>query len=233
MGLKYIENDRERKRTFSRRVKTLKKNTRELATLCGIPVALICFGDDQEVHTRPQNSKKILDIITRYRMLSPHVARMNQHTLADYVDKHVLKDVRPISQILPDIPYVDAVKAIRSMDATLHFVGERINLLTGQKNFGRNCSNVSVSYGMGAERTASFGNCQRDDDMDCEDAEPSSSDTQTESVETESSSETETESMETENCLHSEEEATATSADHKQEVKTIRLFGNDITVYTD
>lgn len=187
-GFQYIDNDRVRKETFSKRVKTLEKSTRELATLCGVPAVIICLGQDQEIRAWPQNINETLDIIARYRSLSPQT---HQRRLADYyVDQNVLEHVQPVSQRLPDIRYEDAVEAARSMDDTLYFVSERIRVLTRQRN-------------------------SDNDGMDCADRE---------SMATENSS----------SCAGEEPAAAAAAAaDHVRKMKTIRLFGKDLTMHTD
>ncbi|XP_010528984.1 PREDICTED: agamous-like MADS-box protein AGL103 [Tarenaya hassleriana] len=76
-----------RKTGFERRQLTVMKKAQELATLCDVEVAVICYGPDGEIQTWPREMSKVKEVAEKYKKLSSADKGKKNLTLHQFLGK--------------------------------------------------------------------------------------------------------------------------------------------------
>ncbi|KAJ6717490.1 MADS BOX PROTEIN [Salix purpurea] len=54
-------------KSYEERKQTLKKKASELATLCDVPVCLVCVNPDGTTETWPEEEARVVDVLMAYK----------------------------------------------------------------------------------------------------------------------------------------------------------------------
>lgn len=54
-------------KSYEERKQTLKKKASELATLCDVPVCLVCVNPDGSTETWPEEEERVVDVLMAYK----------------------------------------------------------------------------------------------------------------------------------------------------------------------
>lgn len=130
----FIEDGNSRRKTFMKRVPTLKKKAEELAVLCGIPVCVVCFGPDGTVNVWPEDRKKAEAVIMKYKEGSSDcLQKLNLSGMLETMDKkekqqpwHFLDN--QLHKLSPEELQI----LMRNLDSKILTVEERIRFLKGK-----------------------------------------------------------------------------------------------------
>uniref|UniRef100_A0A0D9V9F4 MADS-box domain-containing protein n=1 Tax=Leersia perrieri TaxID=77586 RepID=A0A0D9V9F4_9ORYZ len=135
-----IANRRTRAVTYTKRKEGLMKKARELATLCGVQVAVVCAGPDgaaPDVWTTPPKNDEDASVIDKYLALP--VEKRAKHTRVDYLrellgnkkaDLAKLQqegpdELKPPKTVLDRMSQDELQQLLGSIDATLQATAER------------------------------------------------------------------------------------------------------------
>lgn len=132
--ISFIGNRRTRALTFAKRKDGLMKKARELATLCDVPVAVVCAGPDGGATVEWASEGGIFD---RYRALPAGTRAAHTHVkyLGDQLGKEKAKlarqrqdgpdELAPSGEVLNDMTLDELQELLESVDAALRATGER------------------------------------------------------------------------------------------------------------
>lgn len=130
----FIEDGKSRRKTFMKRVPTLKKKAEELAELCGIPVCVVCFGPDGTVDVWPEDRTKAEAVIMKYKERSSDcMQKLNLSGILEIMDKK--EKQRPwqfLDKQLHKLSLKELQDLIRNLDSKILTVEERIRFLKGK-----------------------------------------------------------------------------------------------------
>jgi hypothetical protein len=139
IAMRLIEGARARAATYARRAKGIKKKAGELATLCGVQVALVCTaGDAGVVPLQWESEEGILD---RYRAVPPEIRA--QHTLRIHLEAELCKERAKLARVqqqgpgsladvgvaLGDMTPAEAGELLEMINATLRGTRKRLEAL--------------------------------------------------------------------------------------------------------
>ncbi|KAF7096861.1 hypothetical protein CFC21_098750 [Triticum aestivum] len=136
--MRLMENARERAKAHANRANALKKQAEKLATLCAVPVALVCTG----AGAPPLVWESEEGVLERYRRAVPPEARAG-HTHRDYLEAELGKRRAKLArarhgcpaalpdwdEALNDMTLDDARALLRAIDAALRATGDRMEAL--------------------------------------------------------------------------------------------------------
>ncbi|XP_048542525.1 MADS-box transcription factor 3-like [Triticum urartu] len=137
VAMRLVENAGERARKHAKRVPGLKKKASELATLCGVPVGLVCAGARAGAPPLVWESEE--GVLERYRRAVPPEARAG-HTHRAYLEAELGKRRAKLArarhgcpaalpdwdEALNDMTLDDARALLRAIDAALLATGDRM-----------------------------------------------------------------------------------------------------------
>ncbi|KAE8021264.1 hypothetical protein FH972_007171 [Carpinus fangiana] len=131
----FIEDGKSRRKTFMKRVPTLKKKAEELAELCGIPVCVVCFGPDGTVDVWPEDRTKAEAVIMKYMERSSDcMQKLYLSGMLETMDKkekqqpwHFLDN-----QLMHKLSPEELQILMRNLDSKILTAEERIRFLKGK-----------------------------------------------------------------------------------------------------
>jgi hypothetical protein len=126
----FIEDSQSRRKTFMKRVPTLKQKAEELAELCGIPVCVVCFGPDGTVNVWPEDRTKAEAVIMKYKERSRDcMQNLNLSGMLETMDK---KEEKRPWHFMDKLSLEELQDLMRNLDSKILTVEERIQFLIGK-----------------------------------------------------------------------------------------------------
>jgi hypothetical protein len=120
----FIEDSQSRRKTFMKRVPTLKQKAEELAELCGIPVCVVCFGPDGTVNVWPEDRTKAEAVIMKYKERSRDcMQNLNLSGMLETMDK---KEEKRPWHFMDKLSLEELQDLMRNLDSKILTVEERI-----------------------------------------------------------------------------------------------------------
>ncbi|KAF7109828.1 hypothetical protein CFC21_110028 [Triticum aestivum] len=140
VAMRLVGNAGERARKHAKRAAGLKKKASELATLCGVPVGLVCAGTGAGATPLVWESEE--GVLERYRRAVPPEARAG-HTHRAYLETELGKRRAKLArarhgcpaalpdwdEALNDMTLDDARELLQAIDAALRATGDRMEAL--------------------------------------------------------------------------------------------------------
>ncbi|CAM0881175.1 unnamed protein product [Alopecurus aequalis] len=137
IAMRLIEGRRARAATYARRAKGIKKKAEELATYCGVPVALV-WGAAGAVPLEWESEEGVLN---RYRALPSEIR--TQHTLRNHLQAELGKERAKLARVqqhgpgaladmdaaLGDMTRAEARELLETIDASLSATRKRLDAL--------------------------------------------------------------------------------------------------------
>ncbi|XP_037457181.1 uncharacterized protein LOC119328269 [Triticum dicoccoides] len=138
--MRLVESARGRAATCGRRTKGLQNKARELATLCAVPVALVCLAAGAGAPPLVWESEE--GVLERYRRAVPPEVRA-QHTHRGYLEAELGKERAKLARVrhgcpaaladwdpaLNDVTLDQARELLEAIDAALRAAGDRMEAL--------------------------------------------------------------------------------------------------------
>ncbi|KAM0893967.1 hypothetical protein ACQ4PT_024773 [Festuca glaucescens] len=139
IAMRLIEGARAHAATYARRAKGVKKKADELATLCGVQVALVCTAGVAGVVPLEWESEE--GVLDRYRALPPEIRA--QHTLRNHLEAELCKERAKLARVqqqgpgsladvgaaLGDMTPAEARELLETINATLRATRKRLEAL--------------------------------------------------------------------------------------------------------
>ncbi|VAI89222.1 unnamed protein product [Triticum turgidum subsp. durum] len=139
IAMRLVESARGRAATCGRRTKGLQNKAKELATLCAVPVALVCLAG---AGAPPLVWESEEGVVERYRRAVPPEARA-QHTHRGYLEAELGKERAKLARVrhgcpaaladwdaaLNDVTLAGARELLDAIDAALRAAGDRMEAL--------------------------------------------------------------------------------------------------------
>ncbi|KAI4971197.1 hypothetical protein ZWY2020_002111 [Hordeum vulgare] len=140
IAMRLVENARARAATCGRRTRGLQNKAKELATLCAVPVALVCLAAGAGSPPLVWESEE--GVLERYRSAVPPEARA-QHTHRGYLEAELGKERAKLARVrhgcpaaladwdpaLNDVTLAEARELLDAIDTALRAAGDRMEAL--------------------------------------------------------------------------------------------------------
>ncbi|KAE8820349.1 hypothetical protein D1007_01781 [Hordeum vulgare] len=140
IAMRLVENARARAATCGRRTRGLQNKAKELATLCAVPVALVCLAAGAGSPPLVWESEE--GVLERYRSAVPPEARA-QHTHRGYLEAELGKERAKLARArhgcpaaladwdpaLNDVTLAEARELLDAIDTALRAAGDRMEAL--------------------------------------------------------------------------------------------------------
>lgn len=140
IAMRLVESARARAATCGRRTRGLQNKAKELATLCAVPVAIVCLAAGAGAPPLVWESEE--GVLERYRRAVPPEARA-QHTHRGYLEAELGKERAKLARVrhgcpaaladwdaaLNDVTLDEARELLDAIDAALRAAGDRMEAL--------------------------------------------------------------------------------------------------------
>jgi hypothetical protein len=103
-------------KSYEERKQNLKKKASELATLCDVPVCLVCVNPDGSTETWPEEEERVVDVLMAYKAQTTlkNESKEGEKSTEKVVDKapHVFETWDTRFEYLPEESLVDVLKIL-------------------------------------------------------------------------------------------------------------------------
>ncbi|KAJ6892616.1 hypothetical protein NC651_025732 [Populus alba x Populus x berolinensis] len=125
-------------KSYEERKQTLRKKASELATLCDVPVCLVCVNPDGSTETWPEEEERAVDVLMAYKAQTTIKNESNEGEKGKekVVDKapHVFETWDATFELLPEESLVDVLKILDRQLQAVNRVVEKEQIGKKRKN---------------------------------------------------------------------------------------------------
>ncbi|KAL3579471.1 hypothetical protein D5086_020975 [Populus alba] len=125
-------------KSYEERKQTLRKKASELATLCDVPVCLVCVNPDGSTETWPEEEERAVDVLMAYKAQTTMKNESNEGEKGKekVVDKapHVFETWDARFELLPEESLVDVLKILDRQLQAVNQVVEKEQIGKKRKN---------------------------------------------------------------------------------------------------
>lgn len=125
-------------KSYEERKQTLKKKASELATLCDVPVCLVCANPDGSTETWPEEEERVVEVLMAYKAQTTmkNESKEGEKGKEKVVDKapHVFETWDARFEYLPEESLVDVLKILDRQLQAVNRVVEKEQIGKKRKN---------------------------------------------------------------------------------------------------